>query len=306
MEKKRLVEFSLEEIVEIYNIGVDELKEKLVQFKIPMSKGRVKKSVLDKYFEIRNQSSFESVVIAVSNQKGGEGKTTLSLYLSEALSKEDKVLLVDWDAQANSTRLFFQDLEHTIFDCLPYRNNQSPVPLERILKSINPNFSIAPSSISLENFTTPYERDDFELLTEILIPIRSSFKYIIIDCPPSLGLALENALIASDYVMIPIQTRAFSVQGLSDLQTTIEKIKRKANPNLVLLGAVLNLYEESRAMAGLSKGIKKYFPVFDTVIPRRESIPQSQATRKMLKGCDTLTRNIFYKLANEVREKTNV
>ncbi|MCE9499145.1 MAG: AAA family ATPase, partial [Leptospira sp.] len=166
---------------------------------------------------------------------------------------------------------------------------------------VKENFDIAPSSISLANLTTPYERDDFELLKESLLPVRSSYEYIIIDCPPSLGLGLENALIAADYVLIPIQSRAFSVQGLKDLHSTIEKIKKKANPGLELLGAVLNQYEDSRALSGLSGSVKKYFPVFDTIIYRRESIPQSQAKRTLLSNFDKKTMGSFLSLADEVR-----
>jgi chromosome partitioning protein len=162
-----------------------------------------------------------------------------------------------------------------------------------------------PSSIALANFTTPFGVEDFSLLKDVLDTVKNDYDYILIDCSPSLGLSLENALIASDYVLIPIQTRAFSVQGISDLYGTIEKIKKKANPKLSLLGAVFNQYEESRALSGLAEGVKKYFPVFKTVIPRMEGIPQAQVIGKMLKECDDKIRGPFLDLAAEVRSRAN-
>lgn len=172
-----------------------------------------------------------------------------------------------------------------------------------MLIRLAPDLDLLPSSIHLANFTTPYERDDFELLKDALKPVRSSYKYIIIDCPPSLGLILENALIAADHVLIPIQTRAFSVQGLKDLHSTILKIKKKANPSLNLLGAVLNQYEDARALAGLADAIRKYFEVFNTVIYRRESIPQAQAKKKLLGEYDNKAMQMFSSLAEELMER---
>lgn len=244
-------------------------------------------------------------ILSISNQKGGEGKTTVSLFLSEALSMDGKVLIVDWDAQANATNHLFGEVEFSVFDCLGYRGS-TPKNTIQVIRSITENLDLLPSSIALANFTTPFGVEDFSLLKDVLDPLRSQYEYILIDCPPSLGLSLENALIASDYVLIPIQTRAFSVQGISDLYGTIEKIKKKANSNLQLLGAVFNLYEGARALSGLSEGIKKYFPVFETTIPRREGIPQAQVKRKLLKDSEPAIRKIFQNLAQEVREKTNV
>jgi chromosome partitioning protein len=246
----------------------------------------------------------KSKIISISNQKGGEGKTSISLFLSEALSFEEKVLIVDWDAQANSSRFFLNNYKVNIFDCLGYRGAKI-IPTSDVIVPISKNYDILPSSISLANFTTPFGVEDFSLLKDCLDQVKSNYDYIIIDCSPSLGLILENALIASDYVLVPIQTRAFSVQGISDLYNTIDKIKRKANPNLNLLGAVFNQYEENRSLTGLAQGVKKYFPVFETVIPRREGIPQAQVKRKKLSQCDDKIQTPFLALAKELKEKIN-
>ena len=288
--------FTIQSISKQFSIPSQELLNLCNFFSIQLVEGSQNESVLAK--EFRDNPS----VIAISNQKGGEGKTTLSLFLSEALSGSAKVLLVDWDSQANATRVLLTDEpEDTIFHCLPYRGNH-PVNVTKILQKISPSLHVLPSSISLANFTTPFGFEDFMHLKDLLHAVKHFYDYVIIDCPPSLGLGLENALIASDYVLVPIQTRIFSVQGLGDLHETIEKIKKKANPSLKLMGAVLNQYEESRALSGLSEGIRKYFPVFQTYIPRRESIPQAQAKRKMLAGCDSISKKAFFALAKEIQE----
>lgn len=250
----------------------------------------------------RESKKAKSKIIAISNQKGGEGKTTISIFLAEALSESGKTLLVDWDAQANSTRHFLTEVRYSIYDCLGYRGQQI-VPSESVIKRISETLDLFPASISLANFITPYGVEDFSLLDELLQKISFNYKYIVIDCPPSLGLTLENALIAAEFVIIPIQTRAFSVQGISDLSSTIEKIRKKANSSLTLLGAVFNQYEHARALSGLSEGVKKYFPVFETSIPRKEGIPQAQVKRLKLKECEKKIQNIFFDLAKEVKEK---
>lgn len=247
----------------------------------------------------------KSTILSISNQKGGEGKTTISLGLAEAFSKSTPTLLVDWDPQANSTRLFYPDIETSSWAAIPYKGKQT-VSVESILHPLKDNLTLLPSGLDLANFTTAFERDDFDRLKDLLDPLRKKFPMIVIDCPPALGLLLENALIASDSVLIPIQTRAFSVQGIADLNETISKLQKKANPDLKLLGAVLNQFEDKKALSGLKETIRKNFPVFETYIPKKESIPQSQAKRKFLGDYDKETFSVFLELAKEIGEKSNV
>ncbi|EMJ87713.1 CobQ/CobB/MinD/ParA nucleotide binding domain protein [Leptospira meyeri serovar Semaranga str. Veldrot Semarang 173] len=287
-------------------LSTEEFSAKASALKIPGWKsGEFIESVLLKYFEPTHSDGFDSHVIAISNQKGGEGKTTISLYLAEALAENHKVLLVDWDPQANATQLFLKDDVPSVMDYLGYRGKKAKN-IEPAIRTIGENFDLLPSTLELANLTTPYERDDFELLNEAILPLRSRYEYIIIDCPPSLGLILENALICADYILVPIQTRAFSLQGIRDLYETIQKIQRKANQRLKLLGAVLNQYEGQKALAGLAEGVKKYFPVFETVVQRREAIPQAQAKMSLLAKIDLATMKNFRELAIEVKNKIDV
>ena len=304
--KKQAIKLSSKEAANTFGFSLDDFLKKVKELKIPVLKtGNYSEDVLEKYFRKTKENSHLANIIAISNQKGGEGKTTISLFLSEALSLDAKVLLVDWDPQANATRLFINEPERTVFDCMGYRKNPKSS-VETVIIQVNSRLHLLPSSLSLANFTTAFERSDFELLKDALLPILSSYDYIIIDCPPSLGLGLENALIAADFILVPVQTRAFSVQGLKDLYETIQKIQQKVNPKLKLLGAVFNQFEGNRALSGLSETVKKYFPVFKTNIYRKESIPQAQAKRKMLSACDKDTYNSFLELAKEVRSKIDV
>ena len=296
---------TLENILEIYDFGTKEdLLQKLKEKRILSNKNQTySMEVLDKNFNRRRKKSETSQIIAISNQKGGEGKTTLSVCLAEALAIHHSVLLIDWDPQANITRMFLDSLEEeSIFDCLGY-NKTHPLPVTNIIHNLVPNLDIVPSSIKLANFTAPMGIDDFDRLKDVVEPLKEKYDYIVIDCPPSLGLILENAFIAADYVLVPIQTRAFSIQGLRDLHESVKKIQKRSNPDLKLLGAILNLYEESKALSNLSINVEKYFPIFSNKILRREVIPQAQAKRILLGEYDSKAFQMFIKVAEEIKRK---
>lgn len=292
--------FNEMEAAEACGLPLQQFVAKAKEYKIPGWKtGTFERAKLQKFFEIRDSVEFDSIVLAISNQKGGEGKTTLSLCLAEAFSEDTATLLIDWDPQANATRLFVKEEVPSVMEALGYRKSKKRN-IEDLILEVKKNLFLLPSSIDLANLTTPYERDDFELLKDALLPIRSKFKYIIIDCPPSLGLILENAFIAADFIIVPVQTRAFSLQGLGDLYETFQKIQKKANPRLRMLGAILNQFEKQKALSGLAEGIKKYFPVFETTIARKESIPQAQARMSLLKKIDGDLMQSFGDLKNEI------
>lgn len=176
-----------------------------------------------------------STVIAVANQKGGVGKTTTTLNLGAALSElGKKVLLVDADPQGNlgvSLGIKVEDLEKTLYDVLI---NPEVTPINSVIIKTPFGFDIVPSNIDLSGAEVELmdEVGREYILKEALKPVRGIYDYIIIDCPPSLGLLVINALTAADLVIIPVQTEFLAMRGIKHLQKTIFKVQRRTNPKL--------------------------------------------------------------------------
>ncbi|MEM0503578.1 chromosome partitioning protein [Candidatus Fervidibacteria bacterium JGI MDM2 JNZ-1-D12] len=176
-----------------------------------------------------------SKVIAVANQKGGVGKTTTTLNLGAALSELGKnVLLVDADPQGNlgvSLGIKVDDLEKTLYDVLL---NPEVTPIDSVIIKTPFGFDLVPSNIDLSGAEIELmdEVGREYILKEALKPVMGIYDYIIIDCPPSLGLLVINALTAADLVIIPVQTEFLAMRGIKHLQKTILKVQRRTNPKL--------------------------------------------------------------------------
>lgn len=218
-------------------------------------------------------------IISIINQKGGVGKTTTAVNLAAFLAdKGYKTMLVDADSQGNTTSGLSKDVEfeETLYDVL--LNDVSIE--EAVVKTDIKKLSILPASIDLagaEIEMVSMEKREF-LMKRKLDQVRDKYDFILIDCPPSLGLMTLNALVASQEILIPIQAEFYALEGLSQLVKTVQVVTRKLNPGLSILGILLTMFDgRTNLSLQVADEVKKYFghKVFRTVIPR--SVKLSEA-----------------------------
>ena len=250
-----------------------------------------------------------SKVIAVANQKGGVGKTTSAVNIAAWLgAKGKKTLLVDIDPQGNSTSGVGFDrrtLKTTSYDILINGAKGEDAVLETKFEKL----SVIPSKADLA--AAEIELADLNgresVLKKALAPLRTEFDYIIIDCPPSLGLITTNALNASDSVLIPVQCEYYALEGLSDLLSTIRIVKRSLNPEIALEGVVLTMYDgRTNLSMQVAEEVKRHFPgqVYATVIPRNVRLSEAPSHGKPVCAYDALSRGAeaYDQLARELVE----
>ncbi len=249
-------------------------------------------------------------VIVITNQKGGVGKTTTTINLAAYLAKMgQKVLILDLDPQGNSTSGLGIDknsIKYSLYDVLT-----RDMPISDILVQTKiDNLHLAPGSVVLA-------AAEVELVSQIarehrlkmaVDKVKDDYDYVLIDCPPSLGILTINGLVTADHLLIPVQTEFYALEGLSQLLYTVQRVRVSLNQRLSLLGVLLTMYNKHTILSRqVEQEAKKHFPnkVFNTIIPRNVRLAEAPSFGKTIAHYDRFGKGaVAYKsLAKEVHIK---
>ena len=246
-------------------------------------------------------------IIAVANQKGGVGKTTTSVNLAASLAVEEKkVLLIDGDPQGNATS--GSGIPRSISRKTLYHAMVMGEPIEKLILTTDlPLLFVIPSDKNLAG--AEIELVDTAnreyILKNLLTIIKEEFEYIIIDCPPSLGLLTLNGLTAADSLLVPIQCEYYALEGVTELIDTLARLRRGLNPQLVIEGLLLTMYDErTNLSAAVAKDLRDFYgsQVLKTVIPRNVRLAEAPSYGKPIILYDIRSRGAesYIQLAKEI------
>ena len=249
-------------------------------------------------------------VIAISNQKGGVGKTTTTVNLATAMAAVHKrVLVIDMDPQGNASTSLGIDQKHRTTNAYHLLTGDAPLSAAVVPTAV-PGLSVVPSGVDLA--AAELELVDLEnrqaRLKKCLENQSGSFDFILIDCPPSLGLLTLNALVAADAVMVPLQTEFLALEGVSHLVRTIERVRKAFNPNLEIQGIVLTMVDKRNNLSEMVENdVRNYFgpKVYTTTIPRNVRISEAPSHGKpvILYDFESKGARAYLDLAGEVLKR---
>ena len=253
-----------------------------------------------------------ATVICITNQKGGVGKTTTAVNLSYFLAKDRfKVLLIDFDPQGNATSgLGFSkdDLKCSMTEVVLEKATMKDAVLETKFK----NLDLAPTTPELANAEvelTSVKKNMFVKLKNAIVSVEDIYDYVIIDSPPSLSLLTVNGMIAADFLLLPVQTEFYALEGVAQLLDSMKLVKKAMNPNLQLLGVLATMYDKRTSLsAEVLAEVKKYFKnkVFETTIPRNVRVAEAPSHGVPVGNYDKFSRGAkaYKDLAREVEKRT--
>lgn len=252
-------------------------------------------------------------IIAIVNQKGGVGKTTTAVNLGASLALAEKdILLIDTDPQGNSTSglgINRDEIKKSLYDAYAGRC----APDEAIVSSVMQHLDVVPSTVDLLGVEVELvgKEGRESILSRIIADLKKEYKYILIDCPPSLGLLSLNALVAANSVIVPVQCEYYALEGLSLLTRTLHRVRNSFNPSLEIKGILLTMFDARNSLSGqVAQEVRKHFgqQVFDTVIPRNVTLAEAPSHGKPIILYDARSSGAqsYLSLAKEILNENGV